>query len=65
MLEKDKKGNIAARTAHSLNEVPFIIYSKDAYEVKDGSFGLANVAPTVAKIFGIEPYASWEESIIK
>ena len=65
MLEKDKKGNIAARTAHSLNEVPFIIYSKNAYEVKDGSFGLANVAPTVATIFGIDPYDSWEESIIK
>ncbi len=65
MLEKDKKGNIAPRTAHSLNEVPFIIYSKDAYEVKEGTFGLANVAPTVAKIFGIEPYASWEESVIK
>ena len=65
MLEKDKKGNVAPRTAHSLNEVPFIIYSKNAYEVKDGAFGLANVAPTVAKIFGIEPYASWEESVIK
>ncbi len=65
MLEKDKKGNVAARTAHSLNEVPFIIYSKNSYEVKEGSFGLANVAPTVAKVFGIEPYASWEESIIK
>jgi 2,3-bisphosphoglycerate-independent phosphoglycerate mutase len=65
MLEKDRKGNIAARTAHSLNEVPFIIYSKDAYEVKDGSFGLANVAPTVAKIFGIDPYDSWEEAVIK
>ena len=65
MLEKDKKGNIAPRTAHSLNEVPFIIYSKNSYEVKEGAFGLANVAPTVAAIFGIEPYASWEESIIK
>ena len=65
MLEKDKKGNVAPRTAHSLNEVPFIIYSKNSYEVKDGAFGLANVAPTVAAIFGIEPYASWEESVIK
>ncbi len=65
MLEKDKKGNVAPRTAHSLNEVPFIVYSKNSYELKDGAFGLANVAPTVATIFGIEPYASWEESIIK
>ncbi len=65
MLEKDKKGNVAVRTAHSLNEVPFIIYSKNDYQVKDGAFGLANVAPTVARIFGIDPYGSWEESIIK
>ena len=65
MLEKDKKGNVAPRTAHSLNEVPFIVYSKNSYELKDGAFGLANVAPTVATIFGIEPYSSWEESMIK
>lgn len=65
MLEKNKKGDIAVRTAHSLNAVPFIIYSKNSYEIKDGEFGLANVAPTVASIFGIEPYASWEESMIK
>jgi 2,3-bisphosphoglycerate-independent phosphoglycerate mutase len=65
MLEKNKKGNIEVRTAHSLNAVPFIIYSKNSYELKDGEFGLANVAPTVATIFGIEPYASWEESMIK
>jgi len=65
MLEKNKKGEIAVRTAHSLNPVPFIIVSKKDYEIKDGNFGLANVAPTVCTIFGIEPYASWEESMIK
>ncbi len=65
MLEKNKKGEIAVRTAHSLNPVPFIIVSKKNYEIKDGNFGLANVAPTVCSIFGIEPYASWEESMIK
>ncbi len=65
MLEKNKKGDIAVRTAHSLNEVPFIIYSKNSYEIKDGNFGLANVAPTVASIFGIDAYDSWEDSMIK
>ncbi len=65
MLEKNKKGDLQVRTAHSLNPVPFIIYSKNKYELKDGNFGLANVAPTVATIFGIEPYDSWEESLIK
>ena len=65
MLEKNKKGELQVRTAHSLNPVPFIIYSKNDYQLKEGNFGLANVAPTVCSIFGIEPYASWEESMIK
>ena len=65
MLEKNKKGAVQVRTAHSLNPVPFIIYSKNAYEIKEGAFGLANVAPTVAAIFGLKPYASWEDSMIK
>ena len=64
MLEKNKKGVVQVRTAHSLNAVPFIIYSKNEYKIKDGSFGLANVAPTVASIFGIKPFESWEESMI-
>lgn len=65
MLEKNKKGAIQVRTAHSLNPVPFIIYSKNSYEIKDGEYGLANVAPTVASIFGIKPFDSWTESMIK
>ena len=65
MLEKNKKGELQARTAHSLNKVPFIIYDNDAkHEVKDGEFGLANVAPTVAKLFGLQAPECWEESII-
>ena len=67
MLEKDKKGNIAPRTAHSLNPVPFIIYDPDQrHELKDDpTFGLANVAPTVAGLLGIKPYECWEESMLK
>lgn len=64
MLEKNKKGALQVRTAHSLNPVPFIIYSKNDYKIKDGEYGLANVAPTVAKIFGIKPFDSWEEAMI-
>ena len=64
MLEKNKKGVIQVRTAHSLNPVPFIIHSKTKYVLEDGGFGLANVAPTVAAIFGIKPFDSWEKSMI-
>lgn len=65
MLEKNKKGGMQVRTAHSLNKVPFIIYDNETeYKVKDGEFGLANVAPTVAKLFGLNAPECWEDSII-
>jgi len=65
MFEKNKKGNLAMRTAHSLNTVPFIIYDKhDTYNIKPGEYGLANIAPTVAKIFELKAPDCWEESMI-
>ncbi len=65
MLEKNKKGDVQVRTAHSLNPVPFIIYDKDVqYTIKDGKYGLANVAPTVVKMLGLEAPDCWEESMI-
>lgn len=65
MLEKNKKGELQVRTAHSLNPVPFIIYDKkNAFAIKEGNYGLANVAPTVAKILGLKPYDCWEEAMI-
>ena len=67
MLEKNKKGGIQVRTAHSLNPVPFIIWDKDERHDMDTEkpFGLANVAPTVAELLGVKPYDCWEESMIK
>lgn len=66
MLEKNKKGEIAVRTAHSLNPVPFIIYDKDVhYEIKPSDkYGLANIAPTVAKMFGLTAPECWEDSMV-
>lgn len=65
MLEKNKKGEVQVRTAHSLNPVPFIIYDKDVkYTIKDGNYGLSNVAPTVVKMFGLEAPSSWRDSMI-
>ncbi len=66
MLEKNKKGVVSVRTAHSLNPVPFIIYDKDErHEMKEGHFGLANVAPTIVELLGLKPYDCWEESMLK
>ena len=65
MLEKNKKGELQVRTAHSLNPVPFIIYDTQAeHKIIDGEYGLANVAPTIAKLLGLTPPASWQPSMI-
>ncbi len=68
MLEKNKKGEVQVRTAHSLNRVPFIIWDKETrHEIIDADstkYGLANVAPTVAKLLGIAAPDCWEASMI-
>ncbi|MBR4827838.1 MAG: 2,3-bisphosphoglycerate-independent phosphoglycerate mutase [Oscillospiraceae bacterium] len=65
MLEKNKKGELQVRTAHSLNPVPFIIVDKDR-DIKfgEGPYGLANVAPTVADLFEIKAPDCWEDSML-
>ena len=66
----DKNGAKKAKTSHTLNPVPCIIYdnfTKDAYTVKesDGSFGLSAVAATTAILLGYEPAPEWDEAIIE
>lgn len=78
MYELDKKGNLKknadgtykAKTSHTLNPVPFIIYDnfyKDKYEVKadEGKFGLSDVAATVVNFLGYEKPSMWDESVIE
>lgn len=77
MFETDKKGDIKegkdgsrkAKTSHTLNRVPFIIYDNnysDKYTVKEdeGAFGLSNVAATVVNFLGYEAPDMWDSSII-
>ena len=64
-MTETKKGKTSVRTAHSLNPVPFIIYDKDnEWTIKDGAYGLANVAPTVVKMMGLTAPECWEASMI-
>lgn len=66
MYEKKKKEDapVKAKTSHTLNKVPFIIYGADV-QLKDGDFGLSNVAATVADLLEVEPNPAWNESMIK
>ena len=63
-MTETKKGKTSVRTAHSLNPVPFIIYDPDTdYVIKDGSYGLANVAPTLVRMMGLQAPDCWEQSM--
>lgn len=65
MLEKSKGGTAKSKTSHTLNPVPFIIHDKaHRHEIKEGSFGLANIAATVTTLLGINHPDFWEDSIV-
>jgi len=64
-MTETKKGKTSVRTAHSLNPVPFIIYDTDkVWTIQEGSYGLANVAPTVVKMMGLTAPECWEASMV-
>ena len=64
-MTETKKGKTSVRTAHSLNPVPFIIYDKDNnWQIIEGNYGLANVAPTIVRMMGLTAPDCWEKSMI-
>ena len=59
-----KNGEEIIRTAHSLNPVWFIVDEKEGTFLKnEGHWGLANVAPTILEMFGIERPSMWESEV--
>lgn len=69
MYEKKKKETdpVKPKTAHTLNKVPFILYDpeKRSFNIKNGEFGLSNIAATVAFLLNITKPDCWEESIVE
>ena len=63
MLEKNKKGQMQVRTAHSLSPVPFVVCGWDG-RLKDGDFGLSNVAATVAELLELPVPEAWDCSML-
>lgn len=78
MYEIDKKtkqpaqnndGTFKAKTAHTLNPVPLILYDN----VTGGKLslkalpkaGLSNIAATTANLLGFEKHAKWDESLLE
>ena len=65
MYEKSKDPNATPKpkTSHTLNPVPFYVVGKDV-TLKQGNFGLANIASTLADLLEVEKDPNWEESLI-
>ena len=66
----EKDGSFKAKTSHTLNPVPCIIYdnfTSDKYSVKLGreDFGLSNVAATTVNLLGYEAPSIWDESMVE
>ena len=67
MYQLKDKSKKQAKTSHTTNPVPFIVYGKDIddIKIKDGDFGLANIASTITTLFDIEKNPIWLDSIIE
>ena len=64
----NKDGSFKAKTAHTLNPVPLILYDNSSggkLGLKQSeSAGLSNLAATVANLLGLEKHSSWDESLL-
>ncbi len=66
---QNKDGSFKAKTAHTLNPVPLILYDN----VTGGKLGLkqtpeaglSNIAATTANLLGFEKHAKWDESLLE
>ena len=77
MYEMDKKGGVKmengkpkAKTSHTLNPVPFIIYDPGfqgeyTLDTSIAKPGLANVTATALTLLGLTPPAEYETSLVK
>lgn len=66
--KQDSQGRYKAKTSHTLSKVPFILYDNSnsgKYQLKEGNYGLANIAATVVNLLGYEAPEMWEKSMIE
>ncbi len=78
MYELDKKtrqparhsdGTFKAKTAHTLNPVPLILFDKVSGGrlglKQTATAGLSNIAATVANLLGLEKHKKWDDSLLE
>ena len=66
---QNKDGSFKAKTAHTLNPVPLILYDNVTGGKlglkKLSTAGLSNIAATTANLLGLEKHAKWDESLLE
>jgi len=65
---KNADGSFKAKTAHTLNPVPLILYDnvsggKLALQASETA-GLSNIAATIANLLGFEKHVKWDDSLL-
>ncbi len=63
----NKDGSIKAKTSHTLNPVPCILYDNvtgGRLSLKAGNWGLSNLAATTANLLGFEKHEAWDASML-
>jgi len=67
--QMNKDGSFKAKTAHTLNPVPLVLYDNTSGGKlglkQTEKAGLSNIAATVANLIGLEKHASWDESVLE
>ena len=65
---RNKDGSFKAKTAHTLNPVPLVLFDKvsggrlDLKQLETA--GLSSIAATVANLVGLEKHEKWDESVL-
>lgn len=63
----NKDGSLKAKTSHTLNKVPCILYdnvSGGKLALREGDWGLSNLAATTANLLGFEKHEAWDDSML-
>jgi 2,3-bisphosphoglycerate-independent phosphoglycerate mutase len=63
----NKDGSFKAKTSHTLNKVPCILYdnvSSGKLALREGDWGLSNLAATTANLLGFEKHEAWDDSML-
>ncbi|WP_282809724.1 2,3-bisphosphoglycerate-independent phosphoglycerate mutase [Thauera humireducens] len=65
---QNKDGSFKAKTAHTLNPVPLVLYDNVSGGRLDltqtDTAGLSNIAATVANLLGLQKHDTWDESLL-